>query len=106
MRTQHEENDCRGVPGLTVILTDADGTEWEMPGNSVGNFWLDADVKVAMPYTARIVDRSGRERVKQQPVSMGIARAAIPVKEPTALRADCWRRWIRTTPDRTSEYSV
>jgi len=71
MYAAHEDDDCRGVAGLTVILTDDDGMEWEIPANSVGNFWLDPDVEVAMPYTARIVDASGRERVKQEPVSDG-----------------------------------
>lgn len=71
MRAQHEADDCRGVPALTVILTDADGKEFEMPGNSAGNFWLEPDVEIEMPYTARIVDRSGNERVKQEPVSEG-----------------------------------
>jgi hypothetical protein len=71
MRAKHEDDDCRGVPGLTVILTDADGTEWEMIGNSAGNFWLEPDAEPAMPYTARIVDRSGHERVKQDAVSEG-----------------------------------
>jgi hypothetical protein len=71
MHAQHEENDCRGVAGMTVILTDADGKEWMTRGNSAGNFWFDPELEVAMPYTARIVDASGHERVQQQPVSDG-----------------------------------
>jgi mono/diheme cytochrome c family protein len=42
-----------------------------MPGNSAGNFWLPADTEVAMPYTARIIDKHGNERVKQVPVDNG-----------------------------------
>jgi hypothetical protein len=71
MQDLHDGDDCAGAPELTVILTDADGTEWPMPGNSVGSFWLAPDSPVAMPYTARIVDLAGNERVKQDPVSDG-----------------------------------
>jgi hypothetical protein len=56
---------------MTVILTDADGTEWTLPANSADNFWIAPDSPVAMPYTARVVDRRGNERVKQTPVSDG-----------------------------------
>jgi hypothetical protein len=71
MHAQHEDDDCRGVAGLTVILTDADGKDWTMPGNRAGNFWLEPEAEIAMPYTARIVDADGRERVKREPVSEG-----------------------------------
>jgi hypothetical protein len=67
----HEGDDCRGAPEMTVVLTDADGKEFTMPGNSAGNFWLPADTEVAMPYTARIIDKHGNERVKQVPVDNG-----------------------------------
>jgi hypothetical protein len=71
MQAPHEDDDCRGSAGMSVILTDAEGTEWNMTGNSAGNFWLDADVVVVMPYTARIIDAGGNERIKQSPVSEG-----------------------------------
>lgn len=71
MTHAHEADDCRGVAGMTVILTDADGEEWSMTANSAGNFWLDPDVSIALPYTARIVDGDGNERVKQEPVAEG-----------------------------------
>jgi hypothetical protein len=71
MSDVHEADDCRGVAGMTVILTDADGEDWTMTANSAGNFWLDPEASIAMPYTARIVDSAGRERIKQVPVSEG-----------------------------------
>jgi len=71
MLAADEADDCRGAPAMTVILTDADGTEWPMPANSAGNFWIAPDSLVAMPYTVRVVDRAGNERVKQNPVSDG-----------------------------------
>jgi hypothetical protein len=71
MATLNEDDDCRGAGGMTVIVTGADGVEWRMVGNSVGNFWLDADIQVAMPYTARIEDRAGNVRQKLTPVSDG-----------------------------------
>jgi hypothetical protein len=71
MVAQHEADDCRGVAGLSIILTDADGIERKMTGNSAGNFWLDPTLAIALPYTARIVDDKGRERTQQVPVSDG-----------------------------------
>ena len=71
MRAPHESDDCRGAPSMTIELTDANATKWVMLGNSAGNFWLDPTAEVAMPYTARIIDEHGNERVKQMPVSDG-----------------------------------
>ncbi|HKP56500.1 MAG TPA: hypothetical protein VJV78_07270 [Polyangiales bacterium] len=71
MTREHEADDCRGAPGMTVILTDATGKDWTMTANTAGNFWLDPDADVLPPYTARIVDSAGRERIKQMPVSDG-----------------------------------
>jgi len=71
MRAEHEGDDCRGVPEMTVIVTGADGAEVEMQSNSAGNFWLAPETEVVMPYTARIVDSAGNERVQQNPVDSG-----------------------------------
>jgi cytochrome c553 len=71
MRAEHEADDCRGVASITVIVTGADGSEVEMQGNSAGNFWLAPEIQVLMPYTARIVDSAGNERVQQNPVDNG-----------------------------------
>jgi len=71
MRSLHEADDCRGVAEMTIILTDANGKDWRMLGNSAGNFWLPPDAAVEMPYDARIVDQWGNERIKQDPVSDG-----------------------------------
>jgi len=71
MHALHEADDCRGAAQMTIILTDADGKDWVMTGNSAGNFWLPPESAVAMPYEARIVDQFGNERIKQQPVSDG-----------------------------------
>ena len=71
MRAEHEGDDCRGVPSMNVIVTGADGTEFSMPSNSAGNFWLPPETEVLMPYTARIVDDAGNARVQQNPVDNG-----------------------------------
>lgn len=71
MLAEDEADDCRGAAWMTVVLTDAGGSEWTMTGNSAGNFWLDPDSKLAPPFVARIVDGSGNELVKQTPVSDG-----------------------------------
>jgi hypothetical protein len=71
MQALHESDDCRGAPQMTIELTDANATKWVIVGNSAGNFWLDPTAEVALPYTARIIDEHGNERVKQVPVSDG-----------------------------------
>lgn len=71
MQHAHDADDCRGAPGMTIILTGADGKDTTITANSAGNFWLEIDATIVLPYTARIVDREGRERVKQTPVSDG-----------------------------------
>jgi cytochrome c553 len=71
MRFEHEADDCRGAARMKIILTDASGAEWTLLGNSGGNFWLDPESAPTMPYTARIVDAAGNERVQQTPVADG-----------------------------------
>jgi len=71
MQALHESDDCHGAPQMTIELTDANDTKWVMVGNSAGNFWLDPAAEVVLPYTARIIDEHGNERVKQMPVSDG-----------------------------------
>jgi len=71
MVAPNEDDDCRGAPGMTVVITGADGVETRMVGNSAGNFWLAPDIQIAMPYTARIENRLGGVRQKLMPVSDG-----------------------------------
>ena len=71
MTALHESDDCRGAPQMTIELTDANATKWVIVGNSAGNFWLDPTAEVVLPYTARIIDEHGNERVKQVAVSDG-----------------------------------
>lgn len=55
--TKHEPNDCSGVAGtasnITVVITDASGTEHRLAVNSAGNFMLETGT-FATPYTARV----------------------------------------------------
>ena len=71
MQALHESDDCHGAPQMTIELTAANDTKWVKVGNSAGNFWLDPTAEVVLPYTARIIDEHGNERVKQMPVSDG-----------------------------------
>jgi len=71
MKTLHEGDDCRGATELDVILTDVNDREWRLPVNSAGNFLLDPKNEVALPYTARIVDAAGNERVAQHVIEDG-----------------------------------
>lgn len=51
-----EPDDCFGLEGVTVEITDAEGRTWSLPTNDAGNFFLAAqDGPVAMPYRAALV---------------------------------------------------
>lgn len=64
----HEPDDCNGLngppDGAQVIVTDANGMEFTMNVNSVGNFSYEPSrgATVALPYRAKVV-RNGLERV-------------------------------------------
>ena len=63
--TAHEPDACNGangtgVDGAVVVITGANGTEYRLPTNSVGNFGSSTRGLV-MPYTAR-VEYQGRTR--------------------------------------------
>jgi hypothetical protein len=62
--TGHEPNDCDGVDaltttGLTVVITEANGTVDTLYPDAVGNFFTTATV--ATPFTAKVV-LNGKER--------------------------------------------
>lgn len=60
--TAHEPDDCNGLSGggVTVVITDANGSELTLVPNDVGNFDSGRS-RVAMPYRAKVL-RDGRER--------------------------------------------
>lgn len=55
-----EADDCYGVDGITVAITDADGKVHTTTTRASGNFYVNADI--ATPYTATIVGADGTER--------------------------------------------
>jgi hypothetical protein len=57
----HEPDDCNGLSGVTVELTDANGVVHTANTNSAGNFSFDRSESIAMPYSARVFDSSGLE---------------------------------------------
>jgi hypothetical protein len=63
--TPHEPNDCNGfdatstTDGAQIVITDANGTEYTLTPNAVGNF--SSQAAVALPYNAKVVYQ-GRER--------------------------------------------
>lgn len=69
--TAHEPNLCNGLPGgATVVLRGADGREFSLPVNDVGNFHMFANAALVRPYTAR-VDFQGRTRRMSTPQLSG-----------------------------------
>jgi hypothetical protein len=61
----NEPDDCFGVPGVVLQLTDADGTVHEVTSNSAGNFVLE-ETAIAKPFTAKLL-YEGRERMMATP---------------------------------------
>lgn len=50
-----EPDDCDGIEGATVEVTDADGTVFTMTANAAGNFFLRASGNdVVFPVTAKV----------------------------------------------------
>ncbi|MGE6756892.1 hypothetical protein ACQKGO_02670 [Corallococcus interemptor] len=54
--TAHEADDCAGLEGAQVVITDANQKTYPLTANASGNFFLKAgDAKdFAFPYTARV----------------------------------------------------
>ena len=52
-----DEDNCNGVGGVTVRLTDANGVVHEKTTNTAGNFSFNQEI--AMPYSAEIEDANG-----------------------------------------------
>jgi cytochrome c553 len=79
-----DTNDCTGVAGATVEITDKNGKLWTMQSNAVGNFFLKSSTgKPALPYTARITwNGKTREMLSPQMVT-----ACNSCHTPTGLNA-------------------
>lgn len=62
--TGHEPDDCNGVTtdsGAVVVITDANGMEFQLSVNSAGNF--SSGQNIATPYTAKVVTASGERQM-------------------------------------------
>ncbi|AKV03575.1 hypothetical protein AKJ09_10238 [Labilithrix luteola] len=73
--TFNEEDYCYGIDGtkddVKVVITDADGTEHELPVGPTGNFSaLVTDATIKMPIHAKVV-ANGQERVMQAEQTTG-----------------------------------
>ncbi|MCY1021396.1 hypothetical protein [Pyxidicoccus sp. MSG2] len=70
--TAHEANDCAGVEGAQVVITDAQQKSYTLQTNASGNFFLRAgDAQgFTFPYTARI-NVAGVQRAMSTPQNTG-----------------------------------
>ncbi len=48
----HDPDDCNGISGVTVRITDADGNLTELTTNSAGNFY--SNDRISTPYTVQL----------------------------------------------------
>lgn len=56
--TAHEPDDCDGIGGATVVITDANGQDHTIAVNPAGNFFNQSNAgagAIPMPYTAKVV---------------------------------------------------
>jgi mono/diheme cytochrome c family protein len=67
--TDEADDNCFGVEGATVVVTDDDGVEVEMRTNAAGNFYVETSEApdLSAPYRARVV-YEGREAVMTEPL--------------------------------------
>ncbi|MFO0746000.1 MAG: hypothetical protein U1F43_10040 [Myxococcota bacterium] len=71
MSDYDDADECRGIPGVTVDIIDADGqVALTMLTNAVGNFYSESTASIAMPYTARI-SLGSRVREMTEPTDRG-----------------------------------
>jgi hypothetical protein len=69
MNAFDDDDNCNGVQGVTVQITDANGLAYGMVTNEAGNFYAEAEgVSLVPPYTAKVV-YNGEERTMDLPQS-------------------------------------
>lgn len=67
-----QANDCNGLAGVKVQITDANRQVTTLTSNAAGNFYLQAGMgTIALPYTAKIITSSGGERPMVSPQMSG-----------------------------------
>lgn len=59
MGAYKDDNECNGISGATVRITDANGVVTDLPTTRAGNFYTRHSV--ATPYTAKVL-KNGKER--------------------------------------------
>jgi hypothetical protein len=68
--TAHEPDDCNGIGGVTVVITDAKNTQHVLQVNAAGNFYHDDSfglLRIPTPYTAKVVSgNTTREMIASQ----------------------------------------
>ncbi len=52
--TPHEPDNCIGASGATVLITDANGTQYSATANNNGNFYRKSSASIAFPIHAEI----------------------------------------------------
>ncbi len=63
-----EGNDCYGVDGVQVVITDSLRHTFTLETNGAGNFFLEDDASVSFPITAKVTSSAGSmEMVTAQP---------------------------------------
>ncbi|WP_186001987.1 hypothetical protein [Corallococcus sp. Z5C101001] len=70
--TAHEADDCAGLEGAQVVITDANQKAYTLKTNASGNFFIKSDdaKDFAFPYTARIT-HGGTQWAMNTPQSTG-----------------------------------
>jgi hypothetical protein len=69
--TAHEPDDCNGVGGAQVAVTDAAGHVFTVTANSAGNFYLRPTSTLTFPITAKVTTTNGMVREMTTPQDNG-----------------------------------
>lgn len=67
----HDADDCTGVDGTEVVITDKTGKVFKLQTNATGNFFLDKSIAVPVPPIHVKVVRNGEERFMLDAPSTG-----------------------------------
>jgi hypothetical protein len=97
--------DCYGIEGITVVVTDAFGSEYALETNRAGNFYIEGDPRdFAKPFTATVIwtNDDGDEKESAMsfthPLYGGCARCHDP-QVPTLIESGLTYDSEPTSPD-------
>ena len=70
--TAHEPDQCVGLAGITVVITDKNGTVTSLTTNSSGNFYSSSrSGTITPPFSAKVTNAQGATRAMSGTITAG-----------------------------------